>query len=464
VNSVNYHYFDESIYQHGMIVNKDSKPGVTFTPTFGVNSTLGYVCDAFHINFPVNANIGFFPNSFSFNYSLGSNVFFGLRNIEHFKLGFGIESKFTDIFKSNRSTSSYSDQYSEYLDYSEAKFKLKTLKFGIRIQNNFNSLETNTEEPFVTDLFFTLNHVKELNSDNGFNKYIHPVAPGFEFNVNKYGVFGVYGKVAFIRPTGDLNVYQTNSSIEETYTTNGLTKYENESSSFTLGDKFFPYIEVGIKKEYSWFKEYSENGSAQSSTEPFSFQNFNLTMNYDYGSKNVFYGYSHKDSVKNFKFRTKDLTALDSTLKFKSISFDLQYNASEKFSAGFLFRKYFYTKEENATENHSAADYDLSLRTNFINYDKFKLYGNYIFGFNTSKVTNETSLYRYHGLNGQLALGTSYYITQNIGINCAIGYSIHNYYMSKGLYKDKDIFTNQDYTFLNIIKRKHINFGLVFKL
>ncbi|MBK6523431.1 MAG: hypothetical protein IPG08_14560 [Sphingobacteriaceae bacterium] len=128
---------------------------------------------------------------------------------------------------------------------------IASLKMGVRIQNNFNTKTINTTAPFVFDLFFTMNYVNELDSRRGHNSYIHPMAPGFELNLSKLGKFGFFAKVFMMTPVGKVEYYGSKDVV----TIYGKNRETIEATNFLIGKETKPFFEIGVKREYCWFKK-----------------------------------------------------------------------------------------------------------------------------------------------------------------------------------------------------------------
>lgn len=200
------------------------------TANFGIKAELGYVCDWLHLSLPVKVNYGILPHQYNFNYTVETNVFFGFK---HLKFGGGYEFGWYDMSKKEKTTNDGGNYISTYNGSSETTFMLDSYKFGFRFLNHFHSSEINTVTPFKLDLLFTLNVISERDVYRGYNSFNHPVYPGIEINLSKFGVFGFYAKAFYMCNVGNLKIL---------------------ANDYQVGNTKSPFFEIGIKKEYTWFK------------------------------------------------------------------------------------------------------------------------------------------------------------------------------------------------------------------
>lgn len=213
---------------------------------FGIKTEFGYLSDAIHLTFPIKVNFGFLgQRQENLGGGIGVNLFLGTKKINHVKVALCYDYNFHYLSRDFRNVYDGGDYFSELTESSTANLGLASIKIGVRIQNHFNSRKINEKEPFVVDMFYTMNYVNELSKHRGFNDYQHPIAPGVEINISKLGIFGLFGKVIFMSAVGNCDYYDVSGS-----------KYNNPPvSNFTIGDKGSPFFEIGIKREYCWFKK-----------------------------------------------------------------------------------------------------------------------------------------------------------------------------------------------------------------
>lgn len=227
------------------------------TPNFGVKMEFGWIGDIAQLTFPVRGSFGLYTQSrVCYQGSGGALLFMGSRNSKQLKLGVGYEyslqqgSRYVNeyynysgwtqdpsdptggIFPAAYDTYSTSDISNSY------DIRLKTLKYGFRYHLYFNSLTYNESEPFVFDVFLTTTFLKDVTVDKNYS-YVHPMYPGLEVNISKLSVFGFYARYMPMKPVGKLSYPQN------------LTKGATET----------PYFEIGIKREYSWFKRAKPNSA-----------------------------------------------------------------------------------------------------------------------------------------------------------------------------------------------------------
>lgn len=235
---------------HNYIVNysnntkKEETEGQTSsinTLNFGAKAELNYYANIFHIQVPIKGGYGLLFNSQNnVSYGLGLHLFFGMPNVKKLKLGVCIDYNYNSMFgryyssTTNAESKGYLGWVSETEDYKNASFGMTTFKFGLRYNKHFNTSEINKVRPFVFDLFFTLNNVSDKTYRLGFNNSTRSISPGIEFNLNKIGLIGLFGKVVFMSPVGQLDYKLISGSV---------------------GENTSPYFEIGIKRDYSWFKK-----------------------------------------------------------------------------------------------------------------------------------------------------------------------------------------------------------------
>ncbi|MBK7310948.1 MAG: hypothetical protein IPI93_09190 [Sphingobacteriaceae bacterium] len=228
---------------------------ITKVPTinFGIKTEFGYLSDALHLTFPLRASYGNLGlRIYNFTGTAGTNIFIGSSNWNRVKFGICYEYHYNSLNRSAEN-STIGDQWTyESVSIANAKMGIASLKMGVRFQNNFNSKTINTTAPFVFDLFFTMNYVNELDSRRGHNSYIHPMAPGFELNLSKLGKFGFFAKVFMMTPVGKVEYYGS-KDVVNIY---GKNKETIEATNFLIGKETKPFFEIGVKREYCWFKKH----------------------------------------------------------------------------------------------------------------------------------------------------------------------------------------------------------------
>lgn len=212
------------------------------TLNFGIKPEIAYYSDNLQIVVPIRAHVGMLTNQQeNINWGSGIHIFAGKKNWERLKISIGFDfnwylmsKRFYDSSTSPETSKNYGF-VRETTEINDATFILSTFKFGIRSHKYFTTKNTNTESPFVLDVFFTLNQINERSINPGFNTYKHKIAPGLEFNINKINLFGMFAKVMFISPVGELK-YKLPNGI-------------------SVGDKTFPYLEIGVKRDYTFFRK-----------------------------------------------------------------------------------------------------------------------------------------------------------------------------------------------------------------
>lgn len=200
---------------------------------FGAKLEMGFVSDYMHLLFPIRANYGMFYASWvNYNYSGASKLFLGIPALRWLKIGGSVEYKGNYIDKFNLSTQDGSYSYTVTNRSGEAKYSTLSYKVGLRFLKNFSTLDINTDNAHSIDLFFTMSNFYEqsVNFYNAGNS--QRMVYGFEIEWSKYSVFGVFAKVMFMKPVG---------SIDQP-----VTGYRPENISV-------PYIQIGIRREYSFF-------------------------------------------------------------------------------------------------------------------------------------------------------------------------------------------------------------------
>ncbi|CAN5227689.1 hypothetical protein BH09BAC5_BH09BAC5_01400 [soil metagenome] len=212
----------------------DTEAGNIITANFGMKMEFGEVWDGFQFSIPLRGNLGLFTDNFSdYSGSAGINTFFGAPSWKNFKFGFCMESGIHEAAHDGYFNFTSDFGISETWTQANCSFTSNTFKFGFRVQSHFSSRDFDPQPPFVFDLFFTTTKITDNTSNLGYS-ILPGSAIGAELNISKLGSFGFFAKVINMSPVGNV-LYAPESGL-------------------TIGAKRTPYFEVGVKKEYTWFK------------------------------------------------------------------------------------------------------------------------------------------------------------------------------------------------------------------
>ncbi len=235
-----------------------TKPNsMIYIPNFGAKLEFGWLNDVSQLSFPIKGAFGIFTDErMCVQASVGALLFLGPAKSQHLKLGLGYEYLYQNgsmatndvtstsgsvpdptgaLFGFTGATASY-NAFTTTDGMNNYAMGCSTMKVGFRYQKYFSSRTYNTSEPFVFDMFLTGTTLTDLSGPINYT-YTHGIYPGLEINISKMGVFGFYAKVIPMMPVGEVD---SPKNITDTPTTS-------------------PYFEVGIKREYSWFKRKHPN-------------------------------------------------------------------------------------------------------------------------------------------------------------------------------------------------------------
>jgi len=225
---INYEYYNLPKYSKKEI-NIEPLVDDISVPTIGAGMSLGYIGDNVNFSLPINGSFGFFAMSqIIYNYGYGFNLFAGSPN---FKIGIGTDFNYYSLTKNDFNATDNQNSYTTSRISFDSEASLVIKKLGIRFQKNMNSNSTNLELPKIVDLYFLFSNTNIDKSSNLFDFLLDTKDYGFEIVYNIYGKIGFTFKYLRMNPIDKIN------------------------EPFDLFNKS-SYFQIGVKKDYTWFKSY----------------------------------------------------------------------------------------------------------------------------------------------------------------------------------------------------------------